>query len=80
MDSELLLKFIEMFISQTTFRHRRIRFYAFFFWTTFVETAVYCRVFPTDETAVTVTRPLKHATTAVFENALYTEHIAAVKS
>ena len=50
MDSELLLKFIEMFISQTTFRHRRIRFYAFFFWTTFVETAVYCRVFP--ETAV----------------------------
>ena len=37
MDSELLLKF--MGICQTTFRHCRLRFYAFY-WTTFVETAV----------------------------------------
>ena len=39
MDSELLLKF--MVISQTTFRHCRVRFYFFFFRTTFVETAVW---------------------------------------
>ena len=37
MDSGLLLKFID--ISQTTFRHCRVRFTLF--WTTFVETAVY---------------------------------------
>ena len=38
-DSELLLNLLS--ISQTTFRHSCVRFYAFFFCTTFVETAVY---------------------------------------
>ena len=38
MDSEILLKFIKYL--PTTFRHCRVRYYAFV-WTTFVETAVY---------------------------------------
>ena len=53
MDSELLLKLLGF--TQTTFRHCRVRFYAFFFffWATFVETAIcetwYTKTMPTTE-------------------------------